>query len=196
MPWGKNLNYFLMWKNVISILNLLNFYSCFIKDSFCIVQTSTRVAKFGKNIPQIDGAFIASSGTVVGKVELAKGSSIWYGAVLRGNSYFSLILLKVYITLSFKGDVSSIKIGERSCIGDRTMVHCSGHPKELPTIVGKGVVVGSGAILHGCTLEDDCFIGEGAQVLDGATIGKSAIVMAGSIVSMGKVVPAGQVWGG
>ena len=76
------------------------------------------------------------------------------------------------------------------------MVHCSSHPRDLPTTVGKGVVVSAGAILHGCTLEDGCLVGEGAQVMDGAKIGAAAMVMPGAFVGVGKTVPAGQLWGG
>jgi hypothetical protein len=53
---------------------------------FLAVQPSTQVVKLGKNIPKINGAFIAPSATVAGKVEIAKGASVWYGAVLRGES--------------------------------------------------------------------------------------------------------------
>lgn len=76
------------------------------------------------------------------------------------------------------------------------MVHCSQHPKELPTHVGRNAVVSSGAILHGCVLEEACLIGEGAQVMDGAKVGKGAVVAPGSFVGISKAVPAGQLWSG
>lgn len=138
---------------------------------------STQVVKLGKNIPQINGAFVAPSATIAGRVTVGKGSSIWYGAVLRG-------------------DESYITIGDGCTISDRVMVHCSMHPKELPTLVGNGVVVNAGAILHGCVLDDSCLVGEGAQVMDGAKVGKGAIVAPGSLVGQGKSVPAGQLWSG
>lgn len=76
------------------------------------------------------------------------------------------------------------------------MVHCSQYPKELPTLVGKNVVVNAGAILHGCVLEDACMVGEGAQVMDGAKVGRAAMVAPGAFVGIGKSVPAGQLWAG
>jgi gamma-carbonic anhydrase len=76
------------------------------------------------------------------------------------------------------------------------MVHCSSHPKDLPTKVESGVTVGAGAILHGCVLEEGSVVGAGAQVMDGASVGKQAIVAPGSLVGVGKKVPAGQLWSG
>jgi carbonic anhydrase/acetyltransferase-like protein (isoleucine patch superfamily) len=94
------------------------------------------------------------------------------------------------------GDESYITIGEGTTIGDRVMVHCTQYPKELPTLVGKNVVVNAGAILHGCVLEDGSLVGEGAQVMDGAKVGKGAMVAPGAFVGIGKSVPAGQLWAG
>jgi len=133
--------------------------------------------KLGKDTPVVKGAFVAPCATIVGKVEVASGSSIWYGVVIRG-------------------DDSNVKIGSGSSIGDRTMIHCSKYPKDLPALIGDGVLVGAGSILHGCILEDSCMVGAGAQVLDGATVGKQAIVAAGSVVGSGKLIPAGQMWAG
>lgn len=76
------------------------------------------------------------------------------------------------------------------------MVHCSQHPKELPTIIGKLVTVKAGAILHGCTLDDFSSVGEGAQVMDGAKVGKCSVVAPGSLVGMGKTIPSYQLWAG
>jgi carbonic anhydrase/acetyltransferase-like protein (isoleucine patch superfamily) len=144
---------------------------------FSLVQPSMRLIKLGKHVPQSMGSFIAPTATVVGRVNIGEYSSIWYGAVLRG-------------------DVSSISIGKNSYIGDRTMIHCSSHPKELPTIVGNNCVVEGGAILHGCVLEDNTYVGEGSQIMDGARVQKNAVIAAGSLVSIGKVVPSGQLWAG
>lgn len=141
------------------------------------LQPCTKVVKLGSNIPKIDKAFVASSATVIGKVSIAQGSSIWYGAVLRG-------------------DESNITVGNNVTIGDRCMVHVAGYPKELPTTIGDGCVIEAGAILHGCTLAANCLVGQGAQVLDGATVSTGAIVAAGSVVPMGKTVPPKQLWSG
>lgn len=91
------------------------------------------------------------------------------------------------------GDVNSIKIGDRTTIGDRAMIHCT---SEHATTIGDRVIVGSGAICHGCTLEDESVVGMGAQVMDGAVVQKHAMVGAGSLVTPGKIVKTGQLWGG
>lgn len=110
--------------------------------------------------PDIQGSFVASSATVIGQVKIGAQSSVWYGAVLRG-------------------DDNTITIGENVTIGDRVMVHASKYPKPAPTVVGNKAVINSGAILHGCTVEDGAVIGEGAQVLDNARVGAQAVLAAG-----------------
>lgn len=127
--------------------------------------------------PVIAGGFVAPSAAVVGRVTVGANSSIWYGAILRG-------------------DVSTITIGDDVTIGDRVMVHVASHPREFPTVIANRVVVGSGAIIHGCELQEGSVIGEGAQVMDGAKVEKNAVVGAGSVVSPGKVIPTGQYWAG
>lgn len=91
------------------------------------------------------------------------------------------------------GDVNSIKIGDRTTIGDRAMIHCT---SEHATTIGDRVIVGTGAICHGCTLEDESVVGMGAQIMDGAVVQKHAMVGAGSLVTPGKIVKTGQLWGG
>lgn len=141
------------------------------------LQPSTQVVKLGKDLPQVNGAFIAPSATVIGKVTIGQSSCVWYGAVLRG-------------------DDSSITVGQSVTIGDRVMIHASGGDVDLPTVIGDRSVIGSGAILHGCILADECVIGSGAQVMDGAKVQKHAIVAPGSLVPQGKTVPSGQLWAG
>eukprot|EP01110_Echinostelium_bisporum_P010527 TRINITY_DN3932_c0_g1_i1.p1 TRINITY_DN3932_c0_g1~~TRINITY_DN3932_c0_g1_i1.p1 ORF type:complete len:243 (+),score=74.29 TRINITY_DN3932_c0_g1_i1:36-731(+) len=125
------------------------------------------------------GAFIAPNASVIGDVEVGENSTIWYGAVLRG-------------------DVNNIKVGDNSSIGDRVVVHVSQHNPRgpAPTVIGSNVVVENGAILHACTLEDGSYIGAGAIIYDGVVVEKGGIVEAGSIVTAGKRVGAGQVWSG
>lgn len=125
----------------------------------------------------LNGSFVAPSAAVLGKVKLGQHSSVWYGAVVRG-------------------DVNTITIGEGVSIGDRAMIHCSGVAGDHPTVIGNNVVVGAGAIIHGAILEDDSMIGAGAQVLDTAIVQRHSIVQAGSLVGSGKVVKSGQMWGG
>ena len=155
---------------------------------------STRVIPFKKTQPSLDGvAFVAPSATVMGKVSLGQGSTVWYGAVMRGNaSGESMGLLT-----DCPGDVNSITVGRNVCVGDRAMLHCSGDLLvNAPTVVGDNVVIGAGAVLHGCVVGDDCLIGDGAQILDGAKISSKVIILPGSLVPKDKTIPSGQVWGG
>lgn len=112
-------------------------------------------------------AYIAKNATVVGKVALGNQSSVWYGAVLRG-------------------DGGKITIGDCSNIQDNCVLH------ENVTL-GAGCSVGHGAILHGCTVGDNCVIGMGAIVLDGAVIGENCLVGAGALVTGKLNAPAGSL---
>ncbi len=129
-----------------------------------------RLAKFLTREPQIsDAAFVAPCARLMGDVRLGKNSSIFYGAVLRG-------------------DIESIVIGEGSNIQDGAIVHLA---DDLPAIVGNDCTVGHGAIIHACTIEDRCLIGMRATVLDGARVGEECLVAAGSVVTPGTIIPPG-----
>jgi len=118
-----------------------------------------------------EAAFVAGSASVIGDVVLGKDTSIWYGAVIRG-------------------DLKGVRIGDRSNIQDGSILHVT---RELGVDVGEDVTVGHGAILHGCIVERECLIGMGAIVLDGALIGEGSIVAAGSLVPEGRIVPPGSL---
>ena len=128
--------------------------------------------KIGKN------TWIAPSADVIGDVEIGSDCSIWFGTVVRG-------------------DVHSIKIGNRTSIQDLSMVHITHHKGEVrgvkgdgsPTIIGDDVTIGHRVMLHGCVIEDACLIGMSATILDNAIIGKESIVGASSLVTKGKVFP-------
>ncbi len=125
--------------------------------------------KYNNIIPDIDStAYVAPTATVLGDVTVGAGSSIWFGAVLRG-------------------DIDRIRVGSRSSVQDNVTVHVTGG--IYPTLIGNRVIVGHGAVLHGCTLEDDCLIGMGAIILDNAVVGTGAIVAAGSLVRENQVIP-------
>ena len=113
------------------------------------------------------GAFVAPSADIIGRVRLAKGSSIWFGCVLRG-------------------DVNRIEIGEATNIQDGSILHVDNHS---PCVIGDHVHVGHHVNLHGCVVGRGAMIGIGAIVLSGAHIGKEAIVGAGSVVLEGTRVP-------
>lgn len=119
--------------------------------------------------------WVASSADVIGDVSCGEDCSIWFGSVVRG-------------------DVHSIKIGNRVNIQDLSMVHVTHYKKAdksdgNPTIIGDDVTIGHRVMLHGCTIENACLIGMSATILDGAVIGKESIVGAGSLVTKNKVFP-------
>ena len=134
------------------------------------------ILSFQNTAPSIsEGVFVAPSADIIGDVSIGKNSSIWFGAVIRG-------------------DVNFIHIGENSSIQDLSMVHVTHYTNEdksdgFPTIIGDNVTVGHCVTLHGCTIEDACLIGMSSTILDGAIIGKESIVAAGSLVTKNKVFP-------
>ncbi len=118
--------------------------------------------------PKIDkSVFLADNCRVIGSVEIGIGSSVWYGAVVRG-------------------DRSKIIIGSYSNIQDNAVIHSD--PK-CPCIIGDRVTVGHNAVVHGCTISSFCLIGIGSVVMNGAVIGEGSIVAAGSVVPDGKEFP-------
>ncbi|ADD68203.1 conserved hypothetical protein [Denitrovibrio acetiphilus DSM 12809] len=112
--------------------------------------------------------FIADSADIIGEVELADDSSVWFNVVLRG-------------------DVEKITIGRCSNVQDGTVVHTT--LNKYPTIIGNYVTVGHNAMLHGCTIKDNVLIGIGAIVLDNAVVGENSIVAAGALIPPGKEFP-------
>lgn len=111
--------------------------------------------------------FIADNATIIGDVRIGKGSSIWYGAVLRG-------------------DIESITIGEFTNVQDNSVIHTE---TSTPTKIGNYTVIGHNAIVHGCTIGNNCLIGMGAIILNRAVIGDNCIIGAGALVSEGKTIP-------
>lgn len=121
-----------------------------------------------------ENAFVASGARVVGAVTLADGASIWYNAVLRGDS-------------------AAITVGARSNLQDNVSVHVdAGHG----VTIGDDVSVGHNAVVHGCTIGDGSLIGMGSVVLSGVEIGPGCLVAGGAVVLEGTVVPAGSLVAG
>ena len=114
-------------------------------------------------------AWIADSAHVMGAVSLHAHTSVWFNAVIRG-------------------DTETITVGEGSNIQDQVVIHAD---IGLPVVVGKNVTVGHQVMLHGCTIGDESLIGIAAVVLNGARIGKHCVVGAGSVVT--KDTPAGAL---
>ena len=106
-------------------------------------------------VPRIaDSAWVADTAQVIGRVEMADDSSVWFGAVLRG-------------------DTEQIRIGVGSNIQDNSIVHAD---PGFPALIGDRVTVGHLVMLHGCIVGDDTLIGMQAVVLNGAKIGRNCIV--------------------
>ena len=122
--------------------------------------------------PEIDAQAVVATGAVVlGDVTIKKDASIWYNAVVRGDS-------------------SEIQIGEGTNIQDLCVLHVD---ENCPLNIGRNVTVGHGVILHGCTIGDGALIGMHATVMNGAVVGKNAVVAAGALVLENTVVPDGMV---
>jgi carbonic anhydrase/acetyltransferase-like protein (isoleucine patch superfamily) len=130
------------------------------------------VYQLGEHTPKIhETAWIADSAEVIGRVEMAEGASVWFGAVVRG-------------------DVEDIRIGRNSNIQDNSVLHAD---SGIPLTIGDNVTVGHHVMLHGCTVGDGALIGIRSVVLNGARIGRNCIVGAGSVVTEGKSFPDGTL---
>jgi carbonic anhydrase/acetyltransferase-like protein (isoleucine patch superfamily) len=115
--------------------------------------------------------FVAPNATVVGDVTLGAQSSVFYGAVLRG-------------------DIARIVVGEGTNIQDNAVVHLA---DDLDAIIGAWCTIGHAAIVHACTVEDECLIGMGATILDGARIGARSLIGANALVTQGTIIPPGSL---
>ena len=126
------------------------------------------VLPYGDKRPEVsESTFVAPGAHVIGAVYLGEESSVWYGAVLRG-------------------DTESIRIGARTNVQDGCVVHAD---PGYPAIVGEGCVVGHKAVVHGCEIGNGCLVGIDATVLNGAKIGEGSVVAAGAVVPEGKEFP-------
>lgn len=129
--------------------------------------------RFGDKTPIVgEGTFLAENAVLVGDVIVGARSSIWYGAVLRG-------------------DVFHIRVGDETSIQDNSVIHVT--RGRSATLVGSRVTVGHSVNLHGCVIKDECIIGMGSIVLDDAEVGERCIVAAGSVVAPGARIPAGTL---
>lgn len=136
------------------------------------MEIHDRLEKFLTRSPQIDrAAFVAPDARVMGDVHLGEDSSVFYGAVLRG-------------------DIESIRIGARTNIQDGCIIHLA---DDLPAIIEEDCTVGHGAIVHACHVGPRCLIGMRATVLDGAEIGEESLIAAGAVVTPGTIIPPGSM---
>jgi carbonic anhydrase/acetyltransferase-like protein (isoleucine patch superfamily) len=131
-----------------------------------------RLAKHLSRTPDIARAnWVAPNATVVGDVTLGPKSSVFYGAVLRG-------------------DIARIVVGEGTNLQDNVIVHLA---DDGDAIIGAWCTIGHAAIIHACTIGDECLIGMGATVLDKANIGACSIVGANALVKQGFSCPPGSL---
>ena len=119
------------------------------------------------DLPAAGGYWIADTAVLIGRVRLKRETSVWWGAVLRGDNEW-------------------IELGERSQIQDNATLHTD---PGFPITIGSDCVIGHNVVLHGCSVAANSLIGMGAIVLNGAKIGKNSLVGAGALVTEGKEFP-------
>lgn len=122
-----------------------------------------------------DACFIAPNCTIVGDVKMGNECSVWFNAVLRG-------------------DVNSIRIGNKVNVQDGAVIHCTF--KRTKTIIGNNVSIGHNAIVHGCTIHDNVLIGMGAIVMDNAVVHSNTIIAAGTVVLQETICEGGAIYAG
>ena len=119
--------------------------------------------------------FFAENSTIIGDVVIGDEVSVWYQAVIRG-------------------DVNSIRIGNRVNIQDGAVIHCT--YKSASTNIGDNVSIGHNAIVHGCKVQNNVLIGMGSIIMDDCEIGNNCIIAAGAVVTQNRVVPQGSIYAG
>ena len=112
-------------------------------------------------------AFVADSADLLGDVTMAEGSSLWFGAVARG-------------------DMDSIKIGKFTNVQDNVSLHVD---NDMPLSIGDYTTIGHNAVVHGCTIGNNSLIGMGSVILNKAIIGDNCIIGAGAVITEGTVIP-------
>ncbi len=128
--------------------------------------------KFLGKAPKLGkGVFIARTATVIGDVTLGAHSSVWYGAVARG-------------------DLHRIVVGHHTNIQDNAVLHVA---DDFPCVVDNWVTVGHSAIVHACRVGDEVLVGMGAVILDGAVIGKQSLIGSKALITQGTKIPPGSL---
>ncbi|MGH7708899.1 MAG: gamma carbonic anhydrase family protein [Vulcanimicrobiaceae bacterium] len=121
----------------------------------------------GKRPKVAPSAFVAPTAVLIGDVEIGEESSIWFGAVLRG-------------------DNGPIRVGARSSVQDNAVIHVS---EECRTVIGNDVTIGHCVCMEDCIIDDGALIGSNAVVLNGARVGKRSLIGAGSVVGANAQIP-------
>lgn len=129
-----------------------------------------------ENYPQFgENCFFAPNATIIGDVLMGNDCSIWFNAVVRG-------------------DVNSIRIGNKVNIQDGAVIHCT--YQKTTVNLGNNVSVGHNAIVHGCKIHDNVLVGMGAIIMDNCEIGSNTIIAAGAVLTEGTIVPSGCIYAG
>ncbi|MEZ5173794.1 MAG: gamma carbonic anhydrase family protein [Bacteroidia bacterium] len=124
---------------------------------------------FGRN------CFLAENSTIIGDVIMGDDCSVWFQAVVRG-------------------DVNSIRMGDKVNIQDGAVIHCTYQTAE--TVIGNRVSVGHRAIVHGCTIHDNVLVGMGSIIMDHAVVESGSIIAAGAVVLENAHIESGWIWAG
>lgn len=137
---------------------------------------------FDLNQPILEaGAWVAPNATVIGSVILDPNTSVWYGAVIRG-------------------DLNKIRIGKYTNVQDGAIITTDDKPGignlDTKVLIGDFCTIGHGAKLHACKIEDVVTIGMGATILEGAIIEEGAVIAAGAVIPPGTRVPHKEMWAG
>ena len=123
-----------------------------------------------------EGAWVAPTAAVIGRVEIGAHASIWFNCVLRG-------------------DTNLIRVGARSNVQDGSVLHVN--PGEgMACLIGEDVLIGHSAIVHAARLEDGAFVAMAAVVLDGAVIERGGVLAAGAVLTPGKRIGPNEMWAG
>ena len=129
----------------------------------------------GKHPHIPEDCFIADNATIVGDVVMGNQCSIWFNVVIRG-------------------DVHSIKIGNKVNIQDGAVIHAT--YQKSPTSIGLHVSIGHNAIVHGCTIHDHVLIGMGSIIMDDCIVESNSIIAAGAVVTKNTHVEEGSIYAG
>ncbi len=136
------------------------------------MNVSNQLDRFLRKKPRLGrDVYLAKTAVVLGDVTIGAHSSVWYGAVLRG-------------------DINRIVVGHHTNIQDNAVLHLA---DRFPCIVGNRVTIGHGAIVHACKVGDEVLVGMGAVILDGAVIGKQSLIGARALVKQGMKIPPGSL---
>ncbi len=125
--------------------------------------------QFGKN------CYLAENATIIGDVIMGDDCSVWFQSVVRG-------------------DVNSIRIGNKVNIQDGAVIHCT--YQKTKTHIGNNVSVGHNAIVHGCTIHDNVLVGMGSIVMDGAVVESNVLIGAGAVVLENAHLESGHIYAG